>query len=1342
MLKKTFLLLVPFFLISMLMKGQTEFTAVYNLSGDGNDVVAFEYNGQIYDGIILGNLIKSGITSSSSNNNFRGSNWPLGATNGSDEFTGDIDTSKYIAFYIEAANGYKFTITSITFGIGRSATGPRQWAWQGSADDYGQALNNYTNIHENLNLSEGIITNPDVNNNWTGNILSPGDEYKDITSFARFKLLGFNAEAIGGTAGLQGNITITGTFESTVNHIINLAPNILSGFEYIYDDGPSEMQSFTVSGENLVDNILINLPINYELSFTEEPFTPETSAIVLTEDEGEVDEHVFFIRLKAGLDEGVYNEAIQIISDQAQTKTLSLNGQVILFNVPVITVLPDELIDFTYIHGSGPSAVENFTVSAIHLTDDITISLPTDFELSFSNDPFAAETTEITLINDGGILVETEVFVRLKAGLENGDYSEIITISSDNHDNINVLLEGLVYSNNPVLTIISPVNNAFLYENDVEIVFETSNFIIGTDGKISYTLNGGDANDHITSDPIQLNDLDFGLNSVNLSLLDLNGDALEPPVNASVQFTIVEPMPGGMETFDNFAATGTTYTSGTFLGQDGSTWTYTEARGDYEITGKALMIGRNRTPQSNLVSGVISGGVGKISFDYMQAFATNVNLNILINDIVVGNVKSVSEQDIIKPSGEIIVNQPGDFVIKFINVNNSDGQVVIDNISWTGFMSDEPMISITSPSNGAVLYENDVEINFNVYNFQPQTDGFIKYTVNSEDSQYHSTLSPIMLNDLELGEYTVELELVDMDNNSLDPVVKTSVTFTIGEIQITSIYDIQFTEEENGDSPLINQQVLTQGIVTAVLGTKFWIQDGVGAWNGLYVFNTNLTAPQIGDLVIVGGTILEHFNLTEIAQLTYLEVVSSNNDLPDAVELTTGDVQLEMYESVLVKITGLCTDANAGYGMWVVNDGSGDILIDDDIYDYTPVLNHSYTVTGIAYYSYSERKILPRFEADVIDNGMSSDPFISITSPQNNSTIYSNSVSVAYSVLNFALGTDGKIKWVLNSGAPSFTVSSPINITNLIEGVNTITLSLVDMDEMPLNPVVQVTLIVNVDLSGPEYTDIYDIQYTEDVNGNSPLANQTVWVKGIVSASFNGTTYGKGYYLQQGAGEWNGIYVYDLVNTPEIGDSVSLRGLVKENFGMTQLENITGYSVFDIGGTLAEPVLVTTQEANAEKYESVLIKVLDAECVVAQNQFGEWTVNDGSGNLICKDNGAFAFNAVLGTIYNITGVLFYGYGNFSLQYRIPTDVQISADINNIETVNISVYPNPASDYVTIEIEGGADLINIIDLNGRILVALTNTKDLETINIQKLPSGLYFIIAEKDSKIHRTKISIQ
>ncbi|RSK41845.1 lamin tail domain-containing protein [Mangrovimonas spongiae] len=141
----------------------------------------------------------------------------------------------------------------------------------------------------------------------------------------------------------------------------------------------------------------------------------------------------------------------------------------------------------------------------------------------------------------------------------------------------------------------------------------------------------------------------------------------------------------GTETFDNFPETGSSYADGTFTGNDGSTWTYVQSRGDSEITGHALMLGRDRSPQAEVYSGSISGGIGTLTFNYMQAFSTNVNLNVLVNGNVVGTVTSDGEQGVVKSSGTITVNEAGSFDLKFISVNNSDGQVTIDDITWTAF---------------------------------------------------------------------------------------------------------------------------------------------------------------------------------------------------------------------------------------------------------------------------------------------------------------------------------------------------------------------------------------------------------------------------------------------------------------------------------------------------------------------------------------------------------------------------------------------------------------------------------------------------------------------------------
>lgn len=141
----------------------------------------------------------------------------------------------------------------------------------------------------------------------------------------------------------------------------------------------------------------------------------------------------------------------------------------------------------------------------------------------------------------------------------------------------------------------------------------------------------------------------------------------------------------GLETFANFPETSNAYKDGSFAGQDGSTWTYFQCRGDIHINPPTPTLGKGRTPTAAVESGSISGGIGILSFDFMQAFSTNVNLDVMVNGIVITTVTTNGEVNIVKNSGPITVNYPGSFTIKFIQNNNNAGQVSIDNITWTGY---------------------------------------------------------------------------------------------------------------------------------------------------------------------------------------------------------------------------------------------------------------------------------------------------------------------------------------------------------------------------------------------------------------------------------------------------------------------------------------------------------------------------------------------------------------------------------------------------------------------------------------------------------------------------------
>ena len=370
---------------------------------------------------------------------------------------------------------------------------------------------------------------------------------------------------------------------------VTVNPSNLSNLDYYLGFGPSEEQSFTVSGTNLTNNISLTAPTNYEISTS--PGTGFLGTINLTPNgSGTVATQTIYVRLKAGLTEGTYNETINISSSGATAKTVTCTGSVIVpssycfeenfdgfpldinndvasdldtytstdgwtgdkifpadkqiklgssgnkgfiitptrnlsdgdatihfdaaswsgdnaiikvfhasngtsftqvgseinltnnysfhsvvisggtinskikieatkvsncrfyldnFKIecadpnPTINVSPNSLTNFEYYLGYGPSETQSFTVSGTSLSDPITLTAPTNYEISLNSESGFSNSLSIGLT--GGIVPETLIYVRLKAGLNLGSYnSEIITITSTGASSKTVSCSGTV----------------------------------------------------------------------------------------------------------------------------------------------------------------------------------------------------------------------------------------------------------------------------------------------------------------------------------------------------------------------------------------------------------------------------------------------------------------------------------------------------------------------------------------------------------------------------------------------------------------------------------------------------------------------------------------------------------------------------------------------------------------------------------------------------------------------------------------------------------------------------------------------------------------------------------
>jgi hypothetical protein len=91
---------------------------------------------------------------------------------------------------------------------------------------------------------------------------------------------------------------------------------------------------------------------------------------------------------------------------------------------------------------------------------------------------------------------------------------------------------------------------------------------------------------------------------------------------------------------------------------------------------------------------------------------------------------------------------------------------------------------------------------------------------------------------------------------------------------------------------------------------------------------------------------------------------------------------------------------------------------------------------------------------------------------------------------------------------------------------------------------------------------------------------------------------------------------------------------------------------------------------------------------------------------------------------------------FFSQYEHPT-----ANITEYASVNFKIWPNPASDYISIQIPNKKiTQLSIIDIQGRI-VSQTNGSDITTTNIENLATGNYIIEVLGHDFIARQKLAI-
>ncbi|MBM4117395.1 T9SS type A sorting domain-containing protein [bacterium] len=512
---------------------------------------------------------------------------------------------------------------------------------------------------------------------------------------------------------------------------------------------------------------------------------------------------------------------------------------------------------------------------------------------------------------------------------------------------------------------------------------------------------------------------------------------------------------------------------------------------------------------------------------------------------------------------------------------------------------------------------------------------------------------------------------------------------------VVSIYDLQ------QDLIADNTVVTVQGkIVTAVddipSGMGFFIQEPAGGANsGIYVFVGTVNVPTviIGDVVDVTGMYDDYFpsgapgtGLAELnlsvphgGQGSYTKVGTGQVPTPIVLRAwqtkTANRPEAEKWECVLVRHLNVQrTAVDPGFGEWF---GMEFGFIDNDETRFDdglgvsgpPAGTQMSSVTGVLNYTFSEFKVTPRGQYDIVYVGAAPAP------------------TLEYAAVTGASSLDVRFdRPVLES-----TAENPANYFLDLGTVSTATLDPGDPELVhltlaaPMTPAILLTLTVidvqNTDgvAMAPEALQFWGgvntvafSQYPDAGGDSSAVAGEILTIKGVIHSEYD--VWGNHFYLQEVNREggsrspYNGLEVYAPAFLPQVaeGDIVIIADAQTEYYNMTSFTQPFYYfEKVSSGNTVAPPEVITIGDmadpAVWEPYEGALVRVTNVTVVERAGSwnFYAWSVTQDDINwLKVGDMGDYDYLEGLGDILNITGTLRYEFGNFVLMPRRDADIEI------------------------------------------------------------------------------------
>ncbi len=185
---------------------------------------------------------------------------------------------------------------------------------------------------------------------------------------------------------------------------------------------------------------------------------------------------------------------------------------------------------------------------------------------------------------------------------------------------------------------------------------------------------------------------------------DFSNQACETTTNTNTGNTVC-----ASETFSNLTTGSSSYDTRTWTGDNGFTWTATNARTDQSIVGAAVTIDVRNSTQGALTSPTIGGGIRNLTVSTQRSFGGGSGtLDVLVNGM---NQGTVPYSDTVQTTTISDINIEGVVTVVISESTTGGDRVTIDNLSWTCYSS----LSVTEFSLSDIsIYPNPVKNNLNI----------------------------------------------------------------------------------------------------------------------------------------------------------------------------------------------------------------------------------------------------------------------------------------------------------------------------------------------------------------------------------------------------------------------------------------------------------------------------------------------------------------------------------------------------------------------------------------------------------------------------------------------------